>query len=192
MDILVRIRAHPKTKKPKLNCPPGPRKLPFIGNLHLFAASRHHPLQQTLRDLAKKYGPLMHLRLGEIDTIVVSSPETAKLIMRTHDTTFASRPPLLLADDGSLGNKSISLAPYGEYWRQMRKICSQELLTAKRILSYWTIREEEALDLCKWIALHQGQKINLTERISSANNNTMVRASVGKKIAEKVIRRHNQ
>ncbi|GFP96415.1 premnaspirodiene oxygenase [Phtheirospermum japonicum] len=184
--VLLKLGAHPKTKKPKLNRPPGPRKLPFIGNLHLFAASRHHPLQQTLRDLAKKYGPLMHLRLGEIDTIVVSSPETAKLIMRTHDITFASRPPLLLADDSSFGSKSIALAPYGEYWRQMRKICSLELLTTKRVLSFRTIREEEVLDLCKWIALHQGQKINLTERISSVNNDTMVRASVGKKIAEKV------
>ncbi|GFP95571.1 premnaspirodiene oxygenase [Phtheirospermum japonicum] len=184
--VLLIHRAHPKTKKPKLNLPPGPRKLPFIGNLHLFVASRHHPLQQTLRDLAKKYGPLMHLRLGEIDTIVVSSPETAKLIMRTHDITFASRPPLLLADDSSLGNKSIALSPYGEYWRQMRKICSLELLTTKRVLSFRTIREEEALDLCKWIALHQGQKINLTERISSAHNNTMVRASVGKKMSDKV------
>ncbi|KAL3653161.1 hypothetical protein CASFOL_002842 [Castilleja foliolosa] len=177
--FLHKIRA-----PPKLNFPPGPQKFPFIGNLHLFAASQHTPFQQTLRDLSKKYGPLMHLQLGEIDTIIVSSPETAKLIMKTHDITFASRPSLLLAEDVSHGNKSIALAPYGEYWRQMRKIYSLELLTTKRVRSFRTIREEEVSDLCKWIALHQGQKIDLTEKISSASYNTMVKACVGKKIDE--------
>ncbi|KAL3619455.1 hypothetical protein CASFOL_037025 [Castilleja foliolosa] len=126
----------------------------------------------------------MHLQLGEIDTIIVSSPETAKLIMKTHDISFA--PSLLLAEDVSHGNRSIALAPYGEYWRQMRKIYLLELLTTKRVLrSFRTIREEEVLDLRKWMALRQGQKIDLTERISSASYSTMVRASVGKKIAEK-------
>ncbi|KAL3649922.1 hypothetical protein CASFOL_006325 [Castilleja foliolosa] len=184
--LIIKLRAPPKTNKPELSLPPGPRKLPFIGNLHLFAASRNTPFQQTLRDLSKKYGPLMHLRLGEIDAIIVSSPETAKLVMKTHDITFASRPSLILSDNVYGNNKSIALAPYGEYWRQMRKIFTLELLTAKRVRSFKSIREEEVLDLCKWIALHQGQKINLTERISSTGYDTIVRASVGKKIEEKI------
>ncbi|CDP14744.1 unnamed protein product [Coffea canephora] len=50
------------------------------------------PIHHLLRDLAKKYGALMHLKLGETSTIVVTSPEMAREIYRTNDIIFASRP----------------------------------------------------------------------------------------------------
>ncbi|GFP92939.1 premnaspirodiene oxygenase [Phtheirospermum japonicum] len=179
--VLHKLGVRPKTIKPKRHIPPGPWKLPFIGNLHLFVGSI--PPQHILRDLAKKYGSMMHLRLGEVDNIIVSSSETAIHFMKTHDKNFANRPSLLAAEANH--NRNISFAPYGEYWRHMRKICTLELLTAMRVRSFWPIREEEVLDLCNWIARHEGENINLTERISLTNYDIMVRASVGKKNDEK-------
>ncbi|KAG5628980.1 hypothetical protein H5410_000697 [Solanum commersonii] len=80
-----------KTKR----LPPGPWKLPLIGSMfHLLGGLPH----QVLRDLAKKYGPIMHLQLGEVSLVVVTSPDMAKQVLNTQDISFASRPKLLVGE----------------------------------------------------------------------------------------------
>ncbi|XP_054814376.1 cytochrome P450 71D10-like [Prosopis cineraria] len=153
--------------------PPGPFKLPIIGNLHQLP---HH----ALRDLANKYGPIIHLQLGELSHVVVSSPEIAQEIMKKHDTTFANRPALLATTIIS-NNTSISFSPYGSYWRQLRKICSLELLSAKRVQTFRTIREEEVSTLVRNISEHEGFIVNLTEKLYELTNFVTARAAFGAK-----------
>ncbi|KAH6838123.1 hypothetical protein C2S53_001214 [Perilla frutescens var. hirtella] len=173
-----------KTSKANTNLPPGPWKLPLIGNLHLLAGSA--PPHRILTNLANKYGALMHLQLGEIGAVVVSSPETAKEFLKTHDVVFASRPSLLATEINCFGNTDIAFAPYGDYWRQLRKICSLQLLTAKRVQSFRPIREQEVSDLCKFVSQNAGSTINLTANLTTANLNIMVRAAFGINRGEEV------
>ncbi|XP_057428703.1 cytochrome P450 71D11-like [Lotus japonicus] len=130
--------------------PPGPWKLPIIGNIPQLITSLPH---RKLRDLAIRYGPLMHLQLGEVLFIIVSSAEYAREVMKTHDFLFASRPHLLVSDIVFYDSTYIAFSPYGDYCRQLRKICAIEFLSSKRVRSLWPIREKEITTLIKSIAV---------------------------------------
>lgn len=113
LDLMViRILKRLKVSKPESKLPPGPWRLPIIGNLHQLVGSLPH---QCLRDLAKKHGPLMHLQLVEVSYIAVSSPETAKEVMRTNDIIFAQRPSFLAPRIMPYDSTNIIFSPYGGY-----------------------------------------------------------------------------
>ncbi|OMO49536.1 Cytochrome P450 [Corchorus capsularis] len=161
--MVFKLRMRSKMKDSSKNLPPGPWKLPLIGHLHLFITSLPH---YRLRDLAKKHGPLMHLKLGEVSHIIVSSPEVAQQVMKTHDINFANRPSLLAARIIMYNCTDIAFAPYGSYWRQLRKICTLELLSAKRVQSFRLIREEQVSNLVTLISSNNaGLPINLGEML---------------------------
>ncbi|BAT88737.1 hypothetical protein VIGAN_05233000 [Vigna angularis var. angularis] len=178
VSIILRKIGNTKAEETSRKMPDGPRKLPIIGNIHNLLCSQPH---RKLRDLALKYGPLMHLQLGEVSTIVISSPECAKEVMKTHDINFATRPKVLAIDVISYNCTSIAFAPYGNYWRQLRKICTLELLSLKRVNSYQPIREEDVFNLVKWIDAHKGSPINLTEAVLSSIYTIASRSAFGKK-----------
>ncbi|CAK8538896.1 unnamed protein product [Lathyrus sativus] len=168
------------SKKSYPNLPPGPWRLPFIGNIHQTISS---PLpHRSLKTMAQKYGSLMYLKLGEVPYIIVSSPEVAKEIMKTHDLSFCDRPSLMLPTIFSYNGTDILYSRYGEPWRQLRKICGTELLSAKRVQSFRSIREEEVSDLVKSIAASEGSVVNLSLKISDMTHAFVARAAFGKKI----------
>ncbi|XWS27752.1 hypothetical protein CRYUN_Cryun25bG0007700 [Craigia yunnanensis] len=184
LSMLVKLAVKSsKTRKLAKNLPPGPWPLPFIGNVHQLLGRVTH---RALRDLSMKYGPLIHLKLGEVPTIVVSSPDTVKQILKTHDMIFFQRPYILAHEILSYNRSNIIIAPYGNYWRQMRKICTIELLSAKRVQSFRSIREEEVSNLVKDISFSSsdselGLPINLTEKIFSLIYGITSRAAFGNK-----------
>ncbi|PQQ08765.1 cytochrome P450 CYP736A12-like [Prunus yedoensis var. nudiflora] len=81
---------HHGARNKKKRLPPGPRGFPIFGSLHLLSGEFPN---KDLHRLARKYGDIMYMRLGLMPTIVVSSPQAAKLFLKTHDLVFASRPP---------------------------------------------------------------------------------------------------
>ncbi len=176
--ILKASRRKSGAEKLSPNLPPGPPKLPIIGNLHqLFGSLPHH----ILGDMAKKYGPIFHLQLGEVSTVVVSTPELAQEVMRTHDVIFANRPSVPSQNVISYNGRDIVSAPYGDYWRQLRKLCTIQLLSHKRIQSYEPIRERVVSDMVQTIASRAGSVVNLSKLIYSAAIQIIMKSAFGEK-----------
>ncbi|GJY91210.1 cytochrome P450, partial [Tanacetum coccineum] len=97
--------------KTLLQLPPGPPGLPIIGNLHQLDMS---DLSDYLWRLSKRYGPLMSIRLGMVQTLVVSSAEIAKEVMKTNDLNFCTRPVVIGLEKISYANKDLAFLPYSE------------------------------------------------------------------------------
>ncbi|KAF2284126.1 hypothetical protein GH714_019274 [Hevea brasiliensis] len=170
-----------KNKDKKL--PPGPRGLPIFGSLHLLGKFPHRALHQ----LAKKYGPIMHLQLGLVPTIVVSSPKAAEFFLRIHDLNFASRPPHEAAKYMSYKQKNLSFASYGSYWRNVRKMCTLELLSNLKINSFKSMRKEELELLIEYIkaASRQRVSVDLSAKVSSLSADMSCRMVFGKEFDER-------
>ncbi|KAI0493425.1 hypothetical protein KFK09_023541 [Dendrobium nobile] len=158
--------------------PPGPRQLPIIGQLHHLLSG--DPLAHvSLRNLSSLHGPIILLRLGQLNLAVVSSREAAEEILRTQDLCFASRPQLIRSGFMTYGYNDIAMAPYGPNWRLLRKICITELLTAKRVASFASIRKEAVLALVESIAAAAGRKeaVNLKQKLEETTNDIIMKAA---------------
>ncbi|KAI7737854.1 hypothetical protein M8C21_006863 [Ambrosia artemisiifolia] len=168
--------------KQNLLLPPGPPKLPLIGDMHRLLHPSPH---RALNDLAAKYGPIMHLRLGFIPTIIISSAEAARQIMKTHDNVFSNRPKLMAPKILGYNYSDIAFAPYGPYWRQVKKMCILELSTSKSMDSTRFIREEEVKLLVESISKSL-EPINLVERLFALNHNIIARVTFDEKFDDEL------
>lgn len=138
-------------------------------------------------DLSRRHGPLMLLRLCELRVVVASSADAAREIMKTQDLAFASR-PMTPTGKALLGDSpGIVFAPYGDAWRQLRKICTLELFTSRRVRSFRPVREEEVGRLLRSVAVapSPSSAVNLSERISAYVADSAVRAVIGSRFKDR-------
>ncbi|KAF7076963.1 hypothetical protein CFC21_081561 [Triticum aestivum] len=159
--------------------PSPPYKLPLIGHLHLVGSLPHI----SLRNLAKKHGPdVMLLRLGAVPSLVVSSARAAMAVLRTHDHVFASRVQSAMTDILYYGSTDMGFSPYGDYWRQIRKITATHLLSSKKVGSYRLARENEVQDAMARIrtAAARSTAVDLSKLLSSFTTDIVCHAVSGK------------
>nr|GLL26069.1 cytochrome P450 CYP736A12-like [Ipomoea trifida] len=173
---IVVYEAFTNNKRKRL--PPGPKGLPILGHLHLLGKNPHQDMQK----LSKTYGPMMYLRLGLVDNIIVSSPQAAERFLKTHDLNFASRPPNQAAKYIAYDQRDLAFGQYGPFWRNMRKLCTLELLSNLKINSFQSMRREElglVVDSFKQAA-RQGEAVDLSSTISSMSMDMSCRMVFGK------------
>ncbi|EMS56037.1 Premnaspirodiene oxygenase [Triticum urartu] len=139
-----------------------------------------------MRNLARRHGPVMLLWLGEVPTLVVSSREGAREVMKTHDVAFATRPLNATMRVLTNGGRGIAFAPYGDYWREIKKIVVSKLLSARRVLSFRAIREEEVAAMLRDVAQAAAARrpVELSRRISALVTDITVRSVMGNREEE--------
>ncbi|CAL5035879.1 unnamed protein product [Urochloa decumbens] len=142
-----------------------------------------------MAELSRRHGDLMFLRIGEVPTLVVSGAEAAELVMKTHDLAFCSRSTTSVTIDivGCKG-KGIGFAPYGDRWRQTKKIVVMELLSAAQVKRIESIRADEVGRLVRSIADATGARddgvVNVSEEVKALAPDLVSMAMFGGKCVE--------
>ncbi|CAI9087228.1 OLC1v1021250C2 [Oldenlandia corymbosa var. corymbosa] len=85
---------------------------------------------------------------------------------------------------------AVAFAPYGEYWREMRKVLVLELLSVKKVNFFAAIREAETASMLKSIAdccisTNDNNQINLSNLVFALSNNVICRVAFGRVYDEK-------
>ncbi|XVE94972.1 hypothetical protein REPUB_Repub02eG0056200 [Reevesia pubescens] len=161
-------------RKSSRNSPPSLPALPIIGHLHLLK----EPVHRTLNELSEKYGPIMHLQFGTRKVLIVSSASAAEECFTKNDIIFANRPQLLAGKHLNYNNATIGLAPYGDYWRNLRRLTTMELFSTSRIAMFASIQQEEVQLLTKELFLASSSK---STKLIELVFNIMLRMIAGKR-----------
>ncbi|KAK9101263.1 hypothetical protein Scep_024693 [Stephania cephalantha] len=131
----------------KQQWPPGPKKLPFIGNLHQLGGGGD-PLHWTLSDLARKYGKLMTVWFGsQKPNIVITDLDLAWELLVTKGADYWSRKMPYLAKITTAGFRTLSACDGGPYWESLRKGLHATALNPQTISSQTKLQEQDIADM---------------------------------------------
>ncbi|KAL8523092.1 hypothetical protein ACS0TY_013165 [Phlomoides rotata] len=133
--------------------------------------------------LGRNHGPVMLLHLGNVPFLVVSSADAAREILKPHDAIFSNRPKSSVAN-GIYESKDVAFCPYGEYWKQVKGICVNQLLCNRRVQSFRNVREEEVSLMIEKIRESCNCVINLSEMFASLANDIICRVALGRKYSD--------
>ncbi|WOK91574.1 hypothetical protein Cni_G00265 [Canna indica] len=161
-------------RRRKLPFPPGPPKLPIIGNMLMGP-----PTHRDLAKLAERYGGLLHLRNGFLHIFVVSTPEMAREVLQVQDVAFSNRPATVAIAYLTYDRADMAFAHYGPYWRQMRKLCVMKLFSRKHAESWVSVREEVDVIVSAVAKRDSGDSANLGELLFKLTMSIVYRAAFG-------------
>ncbi|KAH6785998.1 hypothetical protein C2S51_038453 [Perilla frutescens var. frutescens] len=187
VPIILIYLLHKSKRSPKNLVPPGPQGLPLIGNLLGIASTSNLPLY--LWRLSKKYGPIMQMKIGNVPMMIISSPKLAKEVMKTQDLAFCGRSSLLGQRKMSYNCTDMVFSPYGDQWRELRKITAVHLFSLKKNQSFRPIREDEVSCMIARIssfsqASSDRRAVNLSEMAMALGGSLICRIAFSKRLEE--------
>ncbi|XP_068636127.1 cytochrome P450 89A2-like [Aristolochia californica] len=116
--------------------PPGPVAVPIIGSF-VWITSSVVNLEPVLRQLWRKYGPIMTIRLGSRTVIFICSNTLTHEVLVGKGAVFADRPPVTAATRVHTANQhTITSGRYGPVWRVLRRNLMTEILHPAQVKSY--------------------------------------------------------
>jgi len=160
--------------------PPGPRGWPILGVLPLLGTMPH----VTLTNMAKKFGPIMFLKMGTCDTVVASSPDIAQAFLKALDHNFLNRPTIAGATHLGYNAQDLVFANYGPKWKLLRKLANQHMLGGRALHDWGHVRASEVKHMLKAMQEcgKQGELVVVCDLLSCTITNMVSQVVLSKRI----------
>ncbi|CDY22803.1 BnaA06g02740D [Brassica napus] len=172
-------------KQKDYDLPPSPPSLPVIGHLHHLLSV---PTHKSFHKVSSKYGPLLHLRAFNIPIVLVSSGSMAHEVLSINGLNFATRDREVPIMEKSLlfGSFGFVSAPYGDYWKFMKKLLVTKLLGSHSLERTRLIRGEELKTFRAMLfdKAARNEAVDVGEEMMKLTNNTICRMIMGRKCSE--------
>ncbi|XP_058115257.1 (S)-canadine synthase CYP719A21-like [Magnolia sinica] len=149
--IVLERRRRPKST---MKLPPGPPKLPIIGNLHQNLrqiGGGAELIYVTLFKMSQKYGGIMTTWLGMKPTIIISDHEGAWEVLVNKSADCASRMIPYLSKYVTANRTTLFSTDHGPYWQSLRKGVQGYAMNPSAISTQTLSQENEAIAMTQTI-----------------------------------------
>ncbi|KAD6119049.1 hypothetical protein E3N88_10320 [Mikania micrantha] len=126
----------------------------------------------------------MALRFGSRPVLVITSPSAAEECFTKNDIVLANRPLLLSGKYLDYNHSTVGAAPYGDLWRDLRRIMTLELFSTARLKSFMGVRDDEVRSLIKTLYEESFQdftKVQMRSRIQGLSFNIIMKMAANKR-----------
>ncbi|KAH0465702.1 hypothetical protein IEQ34_005805 [Dendrobium chrysotoxum] len=183
MSLLLGLSLHLLLRRrhcSRLPLPPGPPNLPIIGALPFIGPMPHSGLAL----LARRYGPIMFLKMGIRRVVVASSSASARTFLKTFDSHFSDRPSGVISKEVSYNGQNMVFADYGPKWKLLRKVSSLHLLGSKAMSRWAGVRRDEAISMIQFLKKHSDSEkpVLLPNLLVCAMANVIGRIAMSKRV----------
>lgn len=139
VSLLTIFIAYKLFQRFRFKLPPGPRPLPFVGNIY----NLKPVLVRCFTEWSQVYGPIFSVYLGSQLSIIVNSAELAKQVLNDNDRHLANRHRSTVTNVLTKNGVDLIWSDYGPHYVKVRKLCNVELFSTKRTEALRPIREDE-------------------------------------------------
>ncbi|KAK4391628.1 cytochrome [Sesamum angolense] len=181
LSLFLLALAFQFSSKAKGKLPPSPvPALPVLGHLHFLK----FPLHRTIHKLSQELGHIFSLRFGNRLMVVVSSPAIAEECFTKNDIVLSNRPRFIAGKYFGYNYTTLVASPYGEHWRNLRRLTTVEIFSTARLNVFQSIRHDENKLLLKQLYVKSCQdfaRVELRSMLSELTFNVIMRMVAGKR-----------